>query len=544
MLPAFINTGALSPERALIYCRVSSKKQARNGSGLSSQEHRCRQYAEAKGYLVEEVFPDDVTGGGDFMKRPGMMQLLKYLDDHPQYNYVVIFDDLKRYARDVEFHLKLRRAMLERDAKRECLNFNFEDTPEGKFNEIISAAAGELERLQMGRQNRQKCIARIEQGYAVISRPPIGFKYEKSQHGGKILVRDEPLASIVQEALEGYASGRFASPAEIKQFLETQPAFPKDLNKTHVRQQKVSNMLRQIMYAGYVSAPKWGISLRDGKHMGLISKTTFETIQERLNGKKIAPLRRNIHQDFILRGAVVCFHCGKQLRNCWSKGKTKSYAYYLCQNKHCRRYGKSIPRAKIEGDFEQLLSEIIPSPEILQIAIKTLKESRAHTQQRLEQDRKNYQKRRKTIDEQINMLIDRTLEATNATVIAAYEKKIDSLEREKLSLAEKISPKSHPKLASEETRLELSLGFLANPLKTWHSGDFILKRLLLKLAFIEPLEYCKEIGYRTPKISLPFKVLGDFQVRKTKMVPPARETSNYIFDEMQTWEQLLKQAKA
>lgn len=203
-------------QKAVIYCRVSGKKQVAEGSGLDSQEFRCRQYAEAKGYEVEAVFPDDVSGGGDFIKRPGMVALLRYLGKNPTTNYVVIFDDLKRYARDVEFHLKLRRVMSEYGAKRECLNFNFEDTPEGKFNEIISAAAGELERLQMG---RQKAMARLEQGYAIQAQPPVGYKYEQTRDRGKVLIRDEPVASIVQEGLKGYASGRFASQIEVVRFF-------------------------------------------------------------------------------------------------------------------------------------------------------------------------------------------------------------------------------------------------------------------------------------------------------------------------------------
>ncbi len=73
--------------KVLIYCRVSSKKQL-NGQGLDSQEHRCRQYAMAKDYEVEAVFPDDVTGGGDFMKRSGMVALLNHLDEHAYNDYV------------------------------------------------------------------------------------------------------------------------------------------------------------------------------------------------------------------------------------------------------------------------------------------------------------------------------------------------------------------------------------------------------------------------------------------------------------------------
>ena len=116
------------PAKALIYCRVSTTKQEDEGNGLESQEMRCRQYAQSMGYEVEAVFPDSVSGGGDFMKRPGMVALLSYLDAQPGTNgYVVIFDDLKRFARDTEFHIRLRQAFRLRGARVECLNFRFEE---------------------------------------------------------------------------------------------------------------------------------------------------------------------------------------------------------------------------------------------------------------------------------------------------------------------------------------------------------------------------------------------------------------------------------
>lgn len=83
------------------------------GSGLKNQEHRCRQHAEEKGYQIEAVYYDDITGGGDFAKRPGMTALLKCLKANTGTRYVVIFDDLKRFARDTLFHLRLRNAMNE-----------------------------------------------------------------------------------------------------------------------------------------------------------------------------------------------------------------------------------------------------------------------------------------------------------------------------------------------------------------------------------------------------------------------------------------------
>lgn len=67
-----------SVQKAILYCRVSDKKQKHDGDGLQSQEHRCREYAAARDYQVEAVFHDDVSGGGDFMKRPGMVAMLNF----------------------------------------------------------------------------------------------------------------------------------------------------------------------------------------------------------------------------------------------------------------------------------------------------------------------------------------------------------------------------------------------------------------------------------------------------------------------------------
>ena len=206
-------------KKALIYCRVSTTKQTIEGSGLQSQESRCRRYAEEKGYAVAAVFPDDVSGGGDYMKRPGMVALLAFLDAQPDEGFVVIFDDLKRFARDTVFHLQLRQALSTRGAAVECLNFKFEDTPEGEFIETIMAAQGQLERKQNRRQTVQKMKARVEQGYWLFN-PPIGYTFQKAPEGGKILTPHEPNASIIREALEGYASGRFETAADVTRFLE------------------------------------------------------------------------------------------------------------------------------------------------------------------------------------------------------------------------------------------------------------------------------------------------------------------------------------
>jgi len=212
--------------KAVIYCRISSRTQA-DGHGLEGQELRCRQHATAKGYEVAAVFPDTITGGGDYLKRPGMMALLRFIDAQPNERFIVVFDDLKRASRDTRAYLDLRDAFRDRGAIMDCLNMKLGDTPEDEFIETIMAAQGALERKQNGRQVAQKMKARMESGYW-IHNPPIGYKYETIKPHGKLLVPVEPVASIIREAFEGYAIGRFQTQAEIKRFFEGFPAFPRN----------------------------------------------------------------------------------------------------------------------------------------------------------------------------------------------------------------------------------------------------------------------------------------------------------------------------
>lgn len=112
--------------------------------------------------------------------------------------------------------------------------------------------------------------------------------------GGKVLVPDEVLALVVKQALEGFASGHFASQAEVQRFLERDPHFPKDRSDGTIRPMTITRLLKKVVYAGYIEAPKWDVSLRKGKHEGLISFETYERIQDNLAGRKRPQLRVRI----------------------------------------------------------------------------------------------------------------------------------------------------------------------------------------------------------------------------------------------------------
>lgn len=503
-----------SPRKCLIYCRVSHTKQKTAGGGLQSQEHRCRTHALAQGYNVEAVFPDDVSGGGDFMNRKGMVALLSHLEDHPGQNFVVLFDDLKRFSRDTMFHWKLRYRLMEFGAEIECLTFKFEDTPEGEFVETVFAAQGQLERKQNRRQTIQKMKARLERGFWVFQ-ALVGYRYEKTSDRGKLLVPDEPVASIIREGLEGFANGRFQTKAELARFLQSKPHYPKDTNG-EVRQQRVQELLTRPIYAGYVEAPSWNIARSKGQHEGLIRTTTFLEIRNRLNKRAQAPVRKNLDEDFPLRGFVLCSDCEKPLTACWSGGRKRKYPYYYCYTKGCESRSKSIAKDKIEGEFETLLKKATGPSEYLQALKLMVEEWCEHLEELRLREAGNWKSQAQSLQQKIDTLMGRLIEALSEQMVRNYESAIEKLEMEKVALAEKQAKSSQPVRPLSGTLRTASL-FLSNLHRLWGCGDIGHRHAVLKLAFSGPIFYRRGDGFSNTNFSFIFKHLRKYDAQKSKM---------------------------
>ena len=170
--------GSFGIKASVIYCRVSSVKQVTEGHGLDGQEKRCRDYAARKGYQVLEVFRDEAISGG-LINRPQMERLIAFLEASDE-EVVVIIDDIKRLARNVEGHFELKMQIYSRGGRIESPSMNFEDSPIGKFIETIFASAAEFERSGNRIQVLSRMKSRLELGYWPFNNP-VGYKFSKNR---------------------------------------------------------------------------------------------------------------------------------------------------------------------------------------------------------------------------------------------------------------------------------------------------------------------------------------------------------------------------
>ncbi len=424
---------------------------------------------------------------------------------------------ISRLARDLANHLQLRTRIHVAGGKLVSPSMEFGEDSDSVLVENLLASVSDHQR----RKNREQCHnrtrARLMNGYWVFS-APVGYRYEKQKQGGRILVRDEPMAQVVQEALEGFADGRFQTQAEVRRFLMSRPDYVLAMPSKTVRNQAVNDILTRLVYSGYLEHKKWDVPLTKGNHSALISYETHLKIQRRLQETGHAPDRKDIDRDFPLRGFLVCDRCGIALTACWSTSHTGvKYPYYHCRKKGCQFYGKSTRRDRVHEQFEALLRSMEPAEGTLKLADRMFSDAWNKRRAEGEKASKQMLRRAESTDREIEKYLVRIVRSDNDSVIDKYEQKISSLQSESTLFREQASKTSYPHKNFDEV-FELCMQFLASPYNIWTKADLPLQRTVLRLVFAKPLAFCKNQGIRTPETTFPFKVLRFLETSKCKMV--------------------------
>ena len=476
----------------LVYVRVSSKKQEVEGHGRESQENRCRQELSTLGVVYRKTFPDTYSGGGDFTKRPAMRALLSYIDANPHKEYVVIFDDLKRFARDAKFHFELKTAFFTRNVVLRCLNYNFDESPEGQFVELIFAGQAELERKQNTRQVIQKMKARLELGYWAFGSKK-GYKIVKDDAHGKISVPHDTEAPLLKKALEGFASGTFVRRVDACRYL-VENKFWKGKSATKYTD-KFTAMLRDPFYVGYIEYKPWEVTRREGKHDGIIDIETFERNVKRLGGEIAGKrIRVDLSPDFPLRGLLVCDFCEKHLTG--AKSKQKLYSYYLCQNKSCENYGKSIRKNDVEGQFIKLLKKNTLKPQVGRLVEVVFDKVWKEEVRNFEMRKFSQMNYKSLLDEKAKKLTTLIINSKSPSVIKTYEAQLEELANEIEQVRDNFVENVDLQIPYR-TALEKAVGLLKSPYNAWRNLGIKEQHELFYFIFDEKLRYNQKTGYRT-----------------------------------------------
>ena len=94
-------------KNAVIYARVSTDEQAREGQSIEVQIKLCRNYAENNDLNIVSTFVDEGMSATN-MNRPALQDMLEAVQDKVNKISVVLVQDTDRLARNTLDHLKIK----------------------------------------------------------------------------------------------------------------------------------------------------------------------------------------------------------------------------------------------------------------------------------------------------------------------------------------------------------------------------------------------------------------------------------------------------
>lgn len=359
--------------RAVIYTRVSTDEQAREGFSLAAQLDKCQKYIDLQGWEFIDEYKDEGYSAKN-LKRPAMQRLIQEVKKG-KFDLIVVYrlDRLVRHVGDLNHLLDLFK---EHNVSFVSITEHFDtSTATGRLfmNNVASIAQWEREnlseRVKMGKE--QKAL----QGQRNGSPAPFGYQLDDK---GRLIV-DPYAASIVKRIFQMYLTyGAF----RIRHILNKEGVVTAEGKKWS--DYGISYIIRNPVYIGkirygYRQALDQGRKgnkddtdylIVESDHEPIISETLFQDVQRvRERRSKLYRKRqgKTATSDYHFSTALVCARCGgKMYGNKRASSSNHNYRFYRCANRVT--YGTcnmpNLRESKIEEEFLKVIKDIFDEKDI------------------------------------------------------------------------------------------------------------------------------------------------------------------------------------
>ncbi len=334
--------------RAVIYLRVSTKEQAKEGYSVPAQAEACRRFIADRGWELADEYVDRGESART-ADRPQLQAMLARLAEDRSIDCLVVHK-LDRLARNLEDHAAVRAALRKAHVQLHSVTESLEDSASGKLVEGILASIAEFYSANLAQEIRKGLNQKAAEG-GWPTKAPLGYRNVRRDGAGRrgeSVLEPDPQAPLVVWAFERYATGELSVAALTERLAEkglrNRLGNPPGVSAVH-------GMLRNPVYAGVV---RWRGVDRGGTHEPLVSRELHDKVQSVLNAHSTGGERSWKH-DHYLKGTLICAECGSKLYYTLIKGR---FGYFRCIGRNTARarcsQGRYVPAAGLERAVEAL----------------------------------------------------------------------------------------------------------------------------------------------------------------------------------------------
>jgi site-specific DNA recombinase len=393
---------AISTEPAyrqtVIYARVSSKEQEKEGFSIPAQLKLLKEYVAANGFAIAREYVDVETAKQT--GRAAFGEMVAYLKAHPSVR-VMLVEKTDRLYRNLKDWVTVDELEVEIHFPKEGVVLSRESRSSEKFMHGIKVLMAKNYIDNLSEEARKGMQEKAEQGIWP-TKSPLGYRNVAGPDGKKVIATDPEVAPIVSKLFEWYATGQYS----LKQAAQgaRDAGFIYRRTGASVPISAVHTILRNRFYTGQF---EWNGKVIQGRHQPLVSVELWERVQGVLDGRNANKAKRGKH-DFAFSGLIACAKCG-----CSVVGEIKKqrYVYYHCTGyadkcqgnpASCRR--RYVREEALEEKFTELLGRLRFEDEVLEWVRESLQASHADERREHEEAIRRLHAEHKRLGDRINAM--------------------------------------------------------------------------------------------------------------------------------------------
>ena len=310
----------VAPRReAVLYARVSTKDQEKEGFSIPAQTKLLHAYADAQGLRVVQEFIDVETAKK--AGRTNFEKMLAWLKKHKDGCNTILVEKTDRLYRNLKDWVTLDDLRLDIHLVKENIVLSDDSRSSEKFMHGIKVLMAKNYIDNLSEEATKGMKEKAAQGIWP-SKAPLGYRNGVRPDGRRGIEIDETAAPIVIKLFEECATGNASIPLLADFANHSGLRQRKSGNTIHVS--AVHRILRNPFYMGeYQWHGEWIV----GTHEPLITRVLWERVQDVIDGRYHQQRDKARVNTFAFSGLITCGHCGCALSGQIHKEK---YVYYHC----------------------------------------------------------------------------------------------------------------------------------------------------------------------------------------------------------------------
>ncbi|GAB2684402.1 recombinase family protein [Barrientosiimonas humi] len=345
---------------AVSYLRVSTTKQMNagadvdaEGNSIATQREANNAKAAAIRAVIQKEFVEPGASAQTISKRRKFKELLAYLAEHPEVDYVIIYMRSRAF-RNLGDAVVTKRQLEGMSVKLVSAKEDFGEGIMADAMEAVTDIINEVQVRMSGEDIKVKMRHKAENG-GTLGVARIGYKNVRIEHEGRqvnTIAVDETRAPLIRTAFELYASGDYTLSALYDKMeslgLKTRPtrrwkSQPLSISKLH-------RMLRDPYYVGVVT---YKGEQYPGRHEPIIDQDLFDAVQRVMDHRSTNGQRDRVLYHY-LKGLLFCDRCSTKERPVRviyveANGRGGRYGYFLCRGRQDRQCDLPyLPAADVE----------------------------------------------------------------------------------------------------------------------------------------------------------------------------------------------------